>query len=81
MEKNDFTEFKNLVIYRTENNFIRHSSWLQEECQNILQYCSSNLSFLHNYFDDSTKLFLDLYVTKFLNSVKAFFLNSKILLK
>jgi len=31
------------------------------------------LSILHNYFDNPTKLFLDLYLAKFLNTAKPFF--------
>ena len=31
-----------------------------------MQHCSSCLNFLHNYFDDPIKLFLDLYLSKFL---------------
>jgi len=45
------------------------------ERQNCLQYCSSCLSFLHNYFDGPTELFSDLYLVKFLDIlVKLFFL-------
>jgi len=63
---------QNLVRYRSEiNNFIRNyqnnyvgcSSWLLE-CHNFLRHCLSCLDFLHNYFDDSTKLFSDLYLLK-----------------
>jgi len=36
---------------------------------------ATNLSILHNYFDDPTKLFSDLYLAKFLDtSAKPFFL-------
>jgi len=45
-----------------------------------LQYCSSCLNFLHNYFDGPTKLFSD--VSKFLNtSAKLFFAGSYVFLK
>jgi len=37
------------------------------EYQNVLQYCSLCLGFLHNYFGDLTKLFSDLYLAKFLD--------------
>jgi len=40
----------------------------------FLQLSTSCLSFLHNYFHGSTKLFSDLYLAKFLDtSVKSFF--------
>jgi len=42
-------------------------------CQNFLPQCSSFLSFIHNYFDGPTKLFLDLYLAKFLNQQNRFF--------
>jgi len=35
--------------------------------QNFWQHCLSCLSSLHNYFDDSIKLFSDLYLAKFLD--------------
>jgi len=35
---------------------------------------ATSLKILHNYFDDPTKLFLDLYLTEFLDvSAKSFF--------
>lgn len=34
----------------------------------LLQYCSLCLSILHNYFNNSIKLFPDLYINKFLNT-------------
>jgi len=37
------------------------------ECQHFLQHCSLCLSVLHNNFDSLTKLFLDLYLAKFLD--------------
>jgi len=59
------------IIY--QNNYVEHSSWLLEY-QNLLQYCSSYLNFPHNYFDGSTKLFSDLYLSKFLDTLtKSFF--------
>jgi len=40
-----------------------------------LRHCQKRLSILHNYFDDPTKLFSDLYPAKFLDtSAKPFFL-------
>jgi len=43
--------------------------------KNVKTFCSSSyLNFLYNYFDDSTKLFSDLYLAKFLDIlVKPFF--------
>jgi len=38
------------------------------EYQNVLQHCSSCLSFLHNYLDSPTKLFSNVYLAKFLNT-------------
>jgi len=35
-----------------------------------LQHCHQRLSVLYNYFDSSTKLFSDLYLAKFLDSVE-----------
>lgn len=44
------------------------------EFQNFLQHCPSGLSFLCNYFDGPTKLFLDLHLSKFLDILaKSFF--------
>jgi len=70
---------KNLVAtYKSQNNFIHQnnyvgrSSWLLK-CFCFLQHCLSYLSFLHNYVDDP-KLFLDLYLSKYLDtSAKLFF--------
>jgi len=80
MEKNNFKVSKNLTRYRSkiilinyQNNYVECLNWLLEY-QIFLEYCSSCLSFQHNYFDDSIKLFLDLYLTKFLHvSAKSFF--------
>jgi len=39
---------------------------------------ATSLSVLHNYFDDLTKLFLDLYLASFLDTLaKSFFLWTK----
>jgi len=42
------------------------------ECQNFLQYCCQRLNILHNYFDGSSKLFLD-YLVKFLDTLAKLF--------
>jgi len=64
--KNKFAEIsKNLTIrskiqiwkflMNYQNNYVRYSNQLLKY-QNFLQHCSSCLSFLHNYFDNPTKL-------------------------
>jgi len=47
-----------------DQRFTSYSSWLLEY-EKFLQHCSSCLSLLHNYFDDPTKLFSNLYLVKF----------------
>jgi len=47
-----------------EDNYVEHSNQLLEY-QNFLQHCLLFLRFQQNYFDSSTKLFLDLYPAKF----------------
>jgi len=83
----DFAEIsKNLAGYidlkimNYQINYVGRSNWLLES-QNFLQYYSSCLSFLHNYFDSLTKLFSDLYLAKFFDIlVQSFFscINKKI---
>jgi len=51
-----------------QNNYVGRSNWSQI-------VASKFLSILHNYFDDPTKSFLDLYPVKFFDtSEKLFFL-------
>jgi len=56
-EKDGFVElFKNLVRYRSEDNFIELLNYVRclnylLECQNFLQYHSLCLRFLRIYFD------------------------------
>jgi len=80
-ERNNFAEvFQNwldadlkIILLNYRNNYVRRSNWLLD--QNFLQRCSM-LKF-HIYFDDSTKLFSDLYLAKFLDiSAKSLFLCS-----
>ena len=51
------------LLKEVQTLFINFYSILQ-----LLQYCSLCLSILHNYFNDSIKLFPGLYVNKFLNT-------------
>jgi hypothetical protein len=55
-----------MLLLNHQNNYIGRSSWLLR-CQNFLQ-CSLCLNILHNNFDDPTKLFLNLYPAKFLDT-------------
>ena len=72
---------KNLVGYRSENNFVKaikiitlDSQTKLLKCQNFLHYCSSCLNIHHNYFDGQIKLFSDPYLAKYLNTLsKSFF--------
>jgi len=56
-----------IILLDHQNNYVGYANWLPE-CQNFLQHrslCLSNAA-MHHYFDISTKLFSDLYLTKFL---------------
>jgi len=54
-----------------QDNYIGHSSMMSNATKSCL---ATSLSVLHNYFNSQTKLFLDLYLTKFLDTSKLFFL-------
>ena len=69
--ENHFAEVsKNSGSYRSENNFIGSSKYIEDssmmsnaaKCFDIL---ATNLSILYNYFDSLTELFSDLCLTKF----------------
>jgi len=71
-EKNDFVEIpENLARHRSENNFIRPNNYIVQSMPQkvLLDILIISLSVLRNYFDDPTKLFSDLYLTKFLNTL------------
>jgi len=58
---------------------IERSSIMSNTVKNF-NILAISLSVLHNYFDDLTKLFSDLYLTKFLDSpTKSFFFLCKAL--
>jgi len=57
---------KIILLDFIQNNYVGHSNWLLK-CQNFLRHCSLCLSILQNNFDKLTKLFLDLYLAKFLD--------------
>jgi len=42
-----------IILFNYQNNYVRRSNWLRE-CRNFLQYYSSCLNFLYNYFDGPT---------------------------
>jgi len=58
-----------IILLDHQNNYVEYANWLPE-CQNFLQHRSLclNDAAIHNYFDISTKLFSDLYLTKFLDT-------------
>jgi len=72
-KKNDFVEiFKNLA--RFENNLLGHQNNYVENSStsNVIKkfnVLATRLSVLHNYFNNSTKLFSDLYLAKFFKTV------------
>jgi len=63
---------KNLVKYASENNNIGLEIITEDAQAKMSKFFAALFMFLHNYFDDSTKLFSDLYLAKFLDtSVKS----------
>ena len=82
IERTILLTYKDLISYISENNFIGpsnqnnyvgHSS--DDNATKNFVNLISNLNVPHNYFNDSRKLFLDLYLARFLNiSAKPFFL-------
>jgi len=66
----------NCVVWNRQNNYVGNSRMMSNAKNfDIL----ATLSVLHNYFDGLTKLFLNLYLAKFLDiSAKSFFTCRKI---
>jgi len=63
--------YKSKNIY--ENNYIGHSASITSKVIKSFDILLTSLSVLYKYSEDSTKLFADLYLAKFLNaSVKPF---------
>jgi len=59
-----------IILFGYQNNYIR----LIARMLKLFVALSSTLKFLYNYFDGLTKIFLDLYLAKFLDpSAKLFF--------
>jgi len=58
---NEYYTKRNNIFLNRQNNYVGYLNWLLE-CQNFLQHCHQRLSVLHNYFDNPTKLFSDLYL-------------------
>jgi len=79
IERTILLTYKDLISYISENNFIGpsnqnnyvgHSS--DDNATKNFVNLITNLNVPHNYFDDSRKLFLDLYLARFLNIFKYF---------
>jgi len=64
-----------IILLDHQNNYVGRVLWWLEY-HHFLQHCSLCLSFIHNYFEGSTKLFSDLYLPKFLEK---FYFNKVIL--
>jgi len=52
--------------YRSENNFVKILKIMTNATKNF-DILATSLSVLHNYFDSSTKFFLNLYPAKILD--------------
>jgi len=62
------------LLTQIQNVFYCVCRTLKHDEHATKSYLATRLSVLHNYFDSRTKLFLDLYLIKFLNTSKPFFL-------
>jgi len=60
-----------------QNNYVENSSVMSNAAKNF-DILATSLNILYNYFDNPTKLFLNLNLVKFLNtSAKSFFLYTE----
>jgi len=71
----------NIILLNQQNIYVKYLSIFHDtvKCFNIL---ATSLNVLHNYFDGPTKLFSDLYLTKFFDILaQSFFFCKSWLLK
>jgi len=61
-----------IITLNHQNNNVGHSNIMSNIVKNF-DILATSLSILHNYFDGLIKLFLDLYLAKFLDALAKLF--------